>query len=690
MRLTLKNKINNSKCNISVKEFPFVIGRKEPAFIAIEGFEQVVTDAVSYLSRAHAEITFENGQLHITDKGSLNGTAVNNKSISSKKVLIQHGDIVDFSGKLHFTIIDESPPKDLSSPDKTIIVEESEEDKTILSELLNEPSDPAEETETENKTVYMTSATTFLDILTEDSALKKSQEDTVRLKTKTNDNDSEIKKISSKLLKKTALIVLPILAVLVIGFFLYNRSSSVQLTKLYKDKQFKQAAILADEILNSNSDDEQVQAILFNSVVRYSLSGFPDALEQGRFTEIEQMLDQASNLAQHNEKLPEVLKLLQLASELQLHFQNKNSNTLSFSLNDKEVFDSMQAKWKKNKLDYSSYLEELGGHLSAFSEVRRITYKNLNLLQQSKAGKLKAADNLLKKMQTHLNNNQPKLISQELILFKKKYPFVSGIDSYQNDLDLYLKIWTSLLNKDINTLIRVIDKTNFQHALFENKLIQLKETTLPSDRVLMDYISAEDAWYRGDFALATSLLQPLTKEKWGEVAVTKLHHYEVVFRHYQTVTLNKQQPGYTTKLIEFFKVLTPEDIYFESIFKDDLSQIQNKQLETATILFKKAGETWKKYNKTGPIKGILRLQNEISQDFRDRALLLTDAYIQTMKAAKKYKTYNFDIPLKTHIIHTKIITEAKSQVARMQNLEGALSKEVFQAKLNLLPKLTTE
>jgi pSer/pThr/pTyr-binding forkhead associated (FHA) protein len=698
MRLLLKNTTDNPHCHISVKEFPFLIGRKEPALVAIEGFEQKVTDAVSYLSRKHASITLENEHFYIADHGSLNGTSVNNRTVGDEKVEILHGDIIGFSGKLHFTIIDESPPKETPPPqEKTIIIEEPAIDQDELAEIykindINKPVEIEQNTpqDTENKTVYMTSATTFLDILAKDGSVKKATEEANQTQKIILNKQSEKKLIYTQFTKKFSLIVIPVLALIAVAFFLYNSSSSVQLDKLYKNTQYTQSVVLADKILSNDSKDEQAQIILFNSIIRSTLAAFPEALEQGRFEEMEQLLNQARQSAAHSNKLSQVINLLQLASELQRHFQNKNAETLSFNLSDKDAYDAMQQQWKENKLDYTSYLDELGGHLASFSEVRRITYNNLNLLQQSRSGKLQAADALLEKIQSHLNNDIPGLISEELFEFKKKYPFISGISVYENDLSLYLKIWKAITTRDINTLITIIPKTNFQTLLFQDKLALLKQSTLPPDQLLLSYLNAEEAWFKGDHALATSFLQPLTTETWGEVAAERLLHYNTVYKEYLALADKKQQADYTDDLISFLKLLQPNDIFFRKIFQDDLVKIQNKQIESAAVFLKKAKGAWNKYLEKGRIKGILRLQNEVSADYKTRALLLTDAYTQTIEAEKIYKTYALDIPPEDKIIHTQIISEASNQVARMQNLEGALDTEIFRAKINLLPKIMTE
>lgn len=96
---------------ILIQDPLFPIGRDE------EPFSRYDKTLVANLSRRHARIFQEAGNLYVTDVGSRNGTSLNAKPVDQQPVKVHQGDKLSFAGKLNYEvdIIDESvvPTEDL-------------------------------------------------------------------------------------------------------------------------------------------------------------------------------------------------------------------------------------------------------------------------------------------------------------------------------------------------------------------------------------------------------------------------------------------------------------------------------------------------------------------------------------------------------------------------------------------------
>jgi pSer/pThr/pTyr-binding forkhead associated (FHA) protein len=83
---------------IVVTEFPFMVSKADDTFAR---YKESDPAQVNYLSRRHAHIFLQRGQLHIEDLGSTNGTFVNGTRLDEHAVALHEGDVLAFGGR-HF------------------------------------------------------------------------------------------------------------------------------------------------------------------------------------------------------------------------------------------------------------------------------------------------------------------------------------------------------------------------------------------------------------------------------------------------------------------------------------------------------------------------------------------------------------------------------------------------------------
>lgn len=99
MKIILKPTSQLKIGEINIKTYPFLVGRYEPPF------DSSTEDFLAKLSRRHARISEEQGEIYLIDLGSLNGTKLNGQSIRGKAVKLNQNDEIRFAEELAFKAI---------------------------------------------------------------------------------------------------------------------------------------------------------------------------------------------------------------------------------------------------------------------------------------------------------------------------------------------------------------------------------------------------------------------------------------------------------------------------------------------------------------------------------------------------------------------------------------------------------
>ncbi len=90
---------------IIIKDQVFSVGRNHLPF------KSYPAEIVSQLSRRHARIFNENGQIFLIDTQSQNGTSLNGKKLINKPVIVSDGDVIGFGNRLVYNVVVESQNK---------------------------------------------------------------------------------------------------------------------------------------------------------------------------------------------------------------------------------------------------------------------------------------------------------------------------------------------------------------------------------------------------------------------------------------------------------------------------------------------------------------------------------------------------------------------------------------------------
>jgi pSer/pThr/pTyr-binding forkhead associated (FHA) protein len=83
---------------ITITDSLFALGRREEPFASLEG------DAIAKLSRRHARIIQEHGNVYVVDLGSAHGTEVNGQRLTNGATVLRDRDILTLAGELSFNV----------------------------------------------------------------------------------------------------------------------------------------------------------------------------------------------------------------------------------------------------------------------------------------------------------------------------------------------------------------------------------------------------------------------------------------------------------------------------------------------------------------------------------------------------------------------------------------------------------
>lgn len=125
MNVKLKPISHPALGGINIDDIRFTIGR------VMDYFSTYKDEAVSQLSRRHARIFQDNGEVYIIDLGSLNGTQVNGQPVEEEAIRLLNGDEINLAGDFLFrveievddenerSIVSQPPPRLTLAPTNT-------------------------------------------------------------------------------------------------------------------------------------------------------------------------------------------------------------------------------------------------------------------------------------------------------------------------------------------------------------------------------------------------------------------------------------------------------------------------------------------------------------------------------------------------------------------------------------------
>jgi hypothetical protein len=231
----------------------------------------------------------------------------------------------------------------------------------------------------------------------------------------------------------------------------------------------------------------------------------------------------------------------------------------------------------------------------------------------------------------------------------------------------------------------LIERSEFSTPPFREKAASLLTALMPSEAVARQLSEASQAWRDGELVSALDLLAQAADQKGGELAAQELASKRQIIAGYAGLQDMRDDPSYGEQLVKFYSGLDPiEDVHFTHALSQDFQRYRDTALQRADRAWERAAASWDRYRNGGGIRGILRLEEQVSARFGEQASLLSQAQSSANHAQEVYTLLGIQSSPQQVELYQQIGAEMTLQRRSLQQLSMVLSPEVLDTKLALL------
>jgi len=681
---------------IVVTQFPFLINKASDVFCR---YKDTLSKEVSYLSRRHAHIFLKEQNLYIEDLGSTNGTFISGVRLEEHARQLQNDDTVAFGGDNFVYRVE------------LVYAEEEITNQSLQSgEQLTATAHGIDDV---TRTTFVTSANSFLDIFCIEDEVGDADEHEDRSAAGDAKKENGAGKVSAVggwrgLPSKTAsmfrelkaafsdeqdghsgslwIAAAALAGVVAFGLYLVD-SPKREIRELLDEQAYVDAVVQANHYLQTKPDDKEVSEQATQALLKAILPAWMDFVRAGRFSDAEREIERARMLSSSNPPDQQILDLMRWVTQLEQFIEARggaDSAVVMFAHEQRtqELLDWWNADTKVHRRSMGS----ISRHVPAFADLRARVFSHLRRLENQQSLEIAAIERLLETVEEKLQADEAASLHAVFADFEDRYPRIIGIEKLRSDLDNYLAVDTEIDLKNWIRAYRAVSAEDYQTPVFRERIIFIRQEVLPPAELVSRYDDALNAWQRGELDTAMAALESLSRQRWGEVAERRLEDNRRLISDFEALKPAKGSPGYEQQLLTFYSALDPEqDVYFVEAVEDEFQLHRKKALAAAQQAFIAARGAWEKYQKNGGIRGLQRLEANVSPTYRRMAKLLTEAYADMARGLRVYKLLGTGHEAEWDALNVRIVNEVRLQRRSLTELAMVLEPSLRQAKLDLLP-----
>lgn len=657
---------------ITVSSFPFLVGKSDPAFAASD-----------YLSRRHAHFFLRGQQLCLEDLGSTNGTFVNGERLDEHARSLADGDLIQFGGnRLSYRVkLDRA----------TDVVDAGSAD------------------DDECRTTFVTTADSFLDIFctaeeagepeaVEEQAGEPSAEAAAppgksgplrRLRTFGGELKAAFGEVGPGRTRHRWLALGGVAAIAAVFLGVYwSGSTERRIEQLLAHEHYLESARLANAYLADHPDAEQPRELGGEALLKYAVGAWLPTVEANDFAASRAVIAQSRPLAMHNRTATTLLDLLEWNTDLHQFIIERGGADAPVRLYEQETqINELVDWWEQDSREHRNQMALLATYVPDFAKVNATSFSYLRTLRNEQSIYLAAIDKLDAEVRSKLHSDDPAALRETLAETARQYPRLRGLDRLRADLDQYLPIHAALAQGDRLQAAITLDRATFVTPPFIARAQELREDQLPSADVTRRYREASAAWRAGELQRALELLEALSNGVGGELATRELAAKQKIIAAYAQLQQYRDAPDYGERLLAFHSTLDPvEDRHFIEAVSQDFQRQRDTAKANADRAWDAASQSWRHYRSGGGIRGLLRLEEQVSSRFREQADLLRKAESQVRYGRKVYELLNLALGAEQQELYRDIEAESTLQRRSLEQLSMVLSPDVLDAKLAMLPE----
>jgi pSer/pThr/pTyr-binding forkhead associated (FHA) protein len=680
---------------IVVTEFPFLVSKGDATFSRYKNQNEHGRER-NYLSRRHAYIYQKGGEAYIKDLASGNGTYVDGLRLQQHAVPLHDGVLVAFGGD-HFVYRvgitrefgDEATPSVPPAP--------MAED--VHAEPPAEPSD---------KTQFVAAPTSFLHIFCAANEVRDGNAGSCSPAPATADKETPVKRrprgramvllseLTSALAgdkpdgttrsRWKAAAVATTLGALAATAYLWGASER-ELRDAVTHGEYAQAAALASRLLEKHPDDVNLKAQATEAALKANVPVWLGKLQAGDVDGAKGVLAGMSEFGIRNSDLRPLIDELKWLGNLEQLVAGRGGPEAPIRIYaDEDSIESLIGRWNDNTGEHQRALARIASHVPQFSDRYSEALTHLRKLQTEAIVYLPAIDRVKTTIATELNRDNPEALEPVLKETSEKYPRLGGLDKVRQDLTRYIELRGEARTGKSGRLFALMHKAQFMTPPFQQSFRALAASgQLPGADVLQQYDAATQAWKDGNTSQAQAELQKMTAGPWAAAAAHELERRQGVATRFGTLQQSRGASGYVEQMLAFRGSLdSDEDVFYVRATATDLDQQKDKVIAQAQDAMNRARVLWQEYRNGGAIEASQRIETTISEQFRTRARLLSEASRYAQRGMQIYSQVDAAGAGQWAAIREEIQAEASQQRSALQDLRNVLEPDLLKAKLALL------
>jgi hypothetical protein len=655
------------------------IGRTDQPF---SGYSH---DIVRLLSRHHARISCKDGQVYVIDLGSRNGTTVNRVGVGQALRALRDGDEVCLGGELSYCM------------------------RITARARVHDTANPAKEPETPvvpapDKTRFLDSPGFFLEALCNAAEVKADAPAGSSVAVVRTSKEVAVRPVGRALSLMRefawpnagskpglgrwwrAAAAIAVLGAIALTTYVWM-SPQRALHAASERADYARAAMLADRLLQKHPDDVQLKAQATDLALKANVPGWVTMIRARDFGAANGLLASMSTFSAHNPELRPLIGELEWVSELERLESARGGPEAPFRIYaDEESVGRLIGRWNDDNSEHQRALARIAAHVPQFGDWYGEALTYLRRLQSESAVYLPVIERVKDVISTELDRDDLEALGPLLADTAARYPALGGLDSARQDLARYIEIRHEARTRQSGRLFALMRSAHFVTPPFEKNLRELMDTgQLPSPTLLDQYDLATQSWMAGNSAEALAGLQTMTTGPWGDEAAAELERRRGVAGRFTAIQQSPTGSTQLDQLLTFAQSLdAEEDTYFVRATAEDLKRQKDSVIERGQDAMNRARSLWEEYRRSGAIDATLRGGSSISDPFRSRAALLTEAHRSVQRGFLIYLQVDTAAPKQWSAIRSEIESELQQQRASLYDLRNVLEPQLLKTKLALL------
>jgi pSer/pThr/pTyr-binding forkhead associated (FHA) protein len=675
---------------IEIVQFPFLISKADETFAQ---YSARYPHQVNYVSRRHAHIFVKGGTPFVEDLGSTNGTFVNGERLGDTAVALTEGASLAFGGR-HFAYTVGLPRIDDPCPTATV------------TGSLNRATQ--EEGADADKTTFITTAHSFLDIFCVDQSQARDDEinhetvpePSVRVRRRPRSRFSRFiselrvalggeqgaTRGSRRVLFATVVVV--VLAVAGGGALYVKGGAERDLKGRVERGDYRGALTVANSYLARHPGNAEASALGTQALLKAYLPDWLDRLKQRDFDGARSVVEQLQTLSASNADARFLVNEIDWIGRLEAFVMRRGSEQADPSIRiyaDEDRMSELLRQWESDPGGHQQRLDRIASIVPEFRDTYASAMSHLRKLQSDDSVYLPAIDRLKASVSKALDQGHPEGLRDTIADYADKYPRLAGLDKLQDDLAKYIELNDAMLARNLGALVVAMQKAQFVTPPFQARLRQLEHDGLPSADVVKRYAAVWDAWKSGQATQAINALQDMLGGTWADGVAAELAHKKAVASQFADLQKSRATAGFDDRVMAFYESLDPvADTWFANAIQPDLDALKPKALARAQEWQTQAQAAWTQYRINGAIGGEQRLETGVSNAFKKQARLLADAQFKAQHAVRLFKQIGSDRAAQAEKLLAEITAEVDLQRRSLVELRAVIDPAVLDAKLALI------